>query len=1789
MGEAITPAEPTIPLSGGGTGYVPRLNGMDLSPATPDELNRAAANPVKPSPEVARVLPKGVPPPSVSEVLGQRPTAEEILNPNQPYAMERALQGSPLDGQLWDYLAAHSGFGRILTAFGHGLKQGWGTSNLGFDPETEAGLKKSGILPDMEKGQGGIVRAINEGILRPLAVAVDTAARAGSAAFSGGQAAVAQAGAEAGAPLLGRDIAAMPEAFFGQPGALHTPRAPLSHPEITEAQRLGVIGAGEEGWQGTKEIVPVEPEEAIAPSVAEAQREAEAAAPHGLPEPQRLALPAPEPPRPPVDVHEAARRIAPDTFREYDELGQQKSDLQASIADKQAELRRQAEAQAPHSAEIADLHRRLEDTTPRLAKKYQARLAVIEPEHDAFLADEFTMGALTSDTDEIASLREQLQQTDYRMRDLSPDVTAAYRDAAKLFPEPEPVAPLVHVAAPEAAATPPEAAEPSPVSPAELAAEPAQVAPQPAERPAPAQAVPLNIADDASRKLVAAGRPEDEAQAAGALLQAHYEARAARFGGALGSAEDLYRAEGPEIRGAATGGRQGAAAGKAFIKDARTVITLFGKADASTFLHETGHQWLEELFRDAGNELAPPDLKADAAAVRDWLGVKEAVPERAPAEMFQGQPEGGFAYLTRRQHEQFARGFEQYLMEGRAPSRGLARVFDQFRAWLTVIYSTARRLGRPITDDIRDVFDRLIAHQPEPREPVIAPEREPFREESMPNVKRYPLESVPKEPTRLVAFLRKMGGVRDDGGDIAHMLGGSKYRPGLISTTGLPLDEAALRAWESGYFPELGEERPTTNDLLNAIDEDLRGNARYSHHDAEAVARREDALAHNAEIQRIADEFNINPSGMSRAEFADRIAEAMSQEQMRREQESLDHSLADQGRELADAAKDYVEDSGEAWHPDEFYGKMPPPEDLESEQHSAAQRAGPVVEGQAGAGQSSAAGGPARQGQEGGRYGGGAADAGRRGEAENPAGASATGPAGGNEAPAAGAAGRRRGESAERPAGPNEPFREPANELIDKAGNIRLDNLNAPEDVNAVLRQFAAEHADYEDARRGVVPDADVISLADALGATAGELNIEKLRQMSVDDPFPFAARVRAGRLMLVQAATAMREAMAKAANGSDADVMAFVQASDRLNMIQETVSGVTAEWGRAGRAFRQLKPEAAEAEALANIAQQTTGKTLFQLQEMAKLGAKLETPAQVAKFSREAMTQTRWQKIKAGIISYFVNGLISGPITHGAYGIGNTVLALYKAVPETLAQAAVGEVRHAITGSEDRVRFGEAGAQLYGMVRGLRDGFVPGMKAFKSGVFVPLNEGAQANFLAALPRQQAIPGRLGYALETPGRVVTMIHTLFYTMGYEQEVARLAYRDAANSGLSGDAFNQRIAELTQAPTPQMMDAAHNEAMRMVLMQRPKYGSTRYHLTQAVNKNLLAKLVMPFLQIGTNILEQGIVERTPLALLQGEARAELLGQRGAAARDLRLGKILAGSMLATLPVGLAAEGIITGGGPVDPNKRRVLEESGWKPYSIKWGDVYVPYRKYLGPLGPLVAASTDIYEVGHIMSGDGLAKASASLAFGFGEVVADETWMSGLSNFIEAAHNWDTKGARYMRGLATSFIPFSSLQRQTARLVDPYQRDARTLLDAARNNIPFASEGLEPQISIWGQPIPSHQMISPTFAKNDPVDDRLIALDMGVTRPERKVRGVALNAQQYTDYQKIAGRMTKMRLDALIATPGFSLLPNGMQQRVVKDTVTNSRETARNILMMRNPDIIRQALQAKQAQAAGLLH
>jgi len=133
-------------------------------------------------------------------------------------------------------------------------------------------------------------------------------------------------------------------------------------------------------------------------------------------------------------------------------------------------------------------------------------------------------------------------------------------------------------------------------------------------------------------------------------------------------------------------------------------IGMLKRADLSTYLHETGHAFLEMTADMAVQPNAPERITKDFGTLLDWFGVKGS-PEQSAADEWHGMT----LEEKREFHEQFARGFEAYLMEGKAPSLELQGVFSRFRSWLLNIYKSLKGLNVELTPEVRGVFDRMLA------------------------------------------------------------------------------------------------------------------------------------------------------------------------------------------------------------------------------------------------------------------------------------------------------------------------------------------------------------------------------------------------------------------------------------------------------------------------------------------------------------------------------------------------------------------------------------------------------------------------------------------------------------------------------------------------------------------------------------------------------------------------------------------------------------------------------------------------------------------------------------------------------------------------------------------------------------------------------------------------------------------------------------------------------------------------------------------------------------------------
>jgi hypothetical protein len=1140
--------------------------------------------------------------------------------------------------------------------------------------------------------------------------------------------------------------------------------------------------------------------------------------------------------------------------------------------------------------------------------------------------------------------------------------------------------------------------------------------------------------------------------------------------------------------------------------EVRSVITLARTADASTFMHETAHDWLKQLLQDAMHPLAPAQLKTDAATVRRWLKRPEGWTG------FKQDGNGNILYHPNGRaitdtapHERFARGFEQYLREGHAPSRALDGVFAQFKSWLTTIYRTLRGLGAPISDDIRQVFDRMLALEPERTTHGATPERQP----SLATI--HEADAAETHPREAEAVGDRVVS------EATHYAAGQppEVANGLAAAAGPEPGTAAQPAGQAGAGPAAG----------GAIPE---GGGQ-----SEPVA----------------------PGGGGRAEPG-----------------------------------------------------------------AVAQGGGKAVPERARV--SGAAGEPGGAG-------------GRRGAGDNP------------RSPAE--------QLAPRPA---ESFDDEPTPAVDLAGNIRVENLTDIESVAQAIHDSADRNDEFK-AVRGGMTKGQMLDLAEAMGLDPEKIDEAGLTRL-LGGTQELGAKILAARRLVVQSAEIVSNIMKRSAQTwTDADGAALGIAIARHDMIQSALAGVTAEWGRAGNAFHSLLEGWGKAQDLNQLLRDNIGRDLYQLQVIAKLGARMDTPGKVSKLLRDAKSRS----FGGMLLEYWINGLISGVATHTTYMVGNAILAATKAGPETAAAAMIGRLR----GRTSRVRFGEVGAQFrgalrelpaaaqatieayrtgattqlpgeaarplmpfqgdtdltvgrgmtnapvtwheaasdaYALVQGMRDGIVAASELVRAGGV----EGAPIWGWQYSPLGQ-IPGLaykgvevapLGHIARLPSRNVAAIHSAFRAMNYSMEINALAYRAAADEGLTGTALAARAAALRQNPPEEMMDAARGRATDLTLMGQSavwvkKLSGLLNHEFQVpgLGPTALLKFVDPFVHIAANIMDQSLVKRTPLGLLSPELMKDLTGKNGGIAQDTAMARMLVGTAMSVAFGGLAAQGLISGSGPADPRKAAMWRLAGNQTYSVRVGDMWYGVHR-LGVMGMLMGVSADLYDLGHQIGDADASVAGTTIMHAITQNILDESFMRGPADLIKAVTDSDRYGPAYVRTMLSSFMPYSVGMAQMARATDPYTRQARTVVDAIRAKVPGMSESLFPRRDIWGDPMPSGDaLIAPGVTaiyeqkiSTDPVNRAMLDMNVSPAPVERSIRNVPLTDQQYDDYARLAGRAAKIRLDVIVRSPDWQTWPAATRHEMLEETVRQAREAARGLMMAKYPDIPRTAAKAQMARRTG---
>ena len=164
---------------------------------------------------------------------------------------------------------------------------------------------------------------------------------------------------------------------------------------------------------------------------------------------------------------------------------------------------------------------------------------------------------------------------------------------------------------------------------------------------------------------------------------------------------------------------------KASYNSATGAIHLFDGADQSSFVHEAAHMYLTEMSKMAIAEAAPKGLLEDWNTIQEWAvykpedikdyeGTAREKEFKSYAKAIEDARKSGDAIAIRAaeerwMQERFARGFERYVAEGKAPTQALQSAFRKFKSWLVSIYRDLKNLGKEPPEDVKRVMDRMLA------------------------------------------------------------------------------------------------------------------------------------------------------------------------------------------------------------------------------------------------------------------------------------------------------------------------------------------------------------------------------------------------------------------------------------------------------------------------------------------------------------------------------------------------------------------------------------------------------------------------------------------------------------------------------------------------------------------------------------------------------------------------------------------------------------------------------------------------------------------------------------------------------------------------------------------------------------------------------------------------------------------------------------------------------------------------------------------------------------------------
>ncbi len=240
-------------------------------------------------------------------------------------------------------------------------------------------------------------------------------------------------------------------------------------------------------------------------------------------------------------------------------------------------------------------------------------------------------------------------------------------------------------------------------------------------------------------------------------------------------------------------------------------------------------------------------------------------------------------------------------------------------------------------------------------------------------------------------------------------------------------------------------------------------------------------------------------------------------------------------------------------------------------------------------------------------------------------------------------------------------------------------------------------------------------------------------------------------------------------------------------------------------------------------------------------------------------------------------------------------------------------------------------------------------------------------------------------------------------------------------------------------------------------------------------------IMPFIRTPLN-LASNVIRRVPaLNLFSKRFKSEMFGNNPVKQAEALGGMIIGMSFIGTA-LGLIKAGMITGAGYEDYKLKEQQKRAGFKPYSFKFGDIYIPYGR-LDPFGMFFGLVADFHHIQDQLSEKQqtefahytLMATISNMTFGTAAVglktftnnIASKTYLELISNAMDSLFDSNPESLKKVlrQKVASMVVPNIASKFK----FDNTMRETRTVFDEVMNRLPYFSKFVEPKYNWLGEP------------------------------------------------------------------------------------------------------------------------